>query len=196
MVIDVIRPPFFVTPFAAVEPLVAIDGDLMLPDEILEDLLGDVRLEDPHRALRAVDGRRALPLVAVLLALLPLPRLGLVVVLPDAVVELARQAADDRLVAGVGEPEAAARQPAEMPVRADDDDASCPAALPAPRQSRRLSAAVDDDVELRPRRRLRTWAVAGQRKNVRSGSGSFRSFTVHTSKSILSARRASANADS
>ena len=107
----------------AIEPLVAIDADLMLLDEILEYFFRHVRLEDPHRARGAVDRRRALPLVAVLVALLPGPRARLVVVLPDPVVELARQAADDGLVAGVGEPKPSARQAAEMPVWADDDDA-------------------------------------------------------------------------
>ncbi len=47
----------------AVEPLVAIDADLMLLDEILEHPLRHVRLENPHRPLRAVDGRRPWPLL-------------------------------------------------------------------------------------------------------------------------------------
>ena len=42
--------------------------------------------------------------------------------LPDPVVKLAGQAADDRLVAGVGEAESAAGEAAEMFVRADEDD--------------------------------------------------------------------------
>ena len=139
----------------AVEPLVAVDADLMLLDEILEHALRHVRLEDPHRPLRAIDRRRPLPFVAVLLALLPGPRTRLVVVLPDAVIELAREAADDRLVAGVGEAEPAAREPAEMLVRTDDDDASCPGAWPGPPRSRRRRC--------RRRRRGRTRGRVGWR---------------------------------
>ena len=75
--IAVMRAPVFFTPLGAVEPLVAIDRDAVLADEVFEDLLGDVRLEDPHRALRAVDRRRALALVAVLLVLLPFQAAGL-----------------------------------------------------------------------------------------------------------------------
>ena len=42
--------------------------------------------------------------------------------LPDAMIKLARKPPDDRLVAGVGEPEATTGQTAEVFVRADDDD--------------------------------------------------------------------------
>src|SRR5262245_13366353 len=59
-----------------VEPFVANHGELVLADEVLEYALGDVRLEDPHRALRAVNGRRTLALPAILLARLPAPRVG------------------------------------------------------------------------------------------------------------------------
>ena len=40
---------------------------------------------------------------------------------PDTMVEVPGQAADDRLVAGIRETQAAARQTAEMKIRADDD---------------------------------------------------------------------------
>src|SRR5262245_5869462 len=92
----------------AVEPLVAVNNDLMLLDQILEDLFGDVRLENPHRALLAVNRRRALPLIAIFLALLPRPGRGLVIMFPDAVVELARQPANDGFVASVREAQTAA----------------------------------------------------------------------------------------
>lgn len=68
----------------AVEPFVADDGDLILADEVLENLLGSGGLEDPRGAVFAVDGGRALALVAVFGFLLPAPRIGAVVVLPDA----------------------------------------------------------------------------------------------------------------
>ena len=61
------------------------------------------------------------PLLPYSSLLLPLPRLGRLIVLPDAVVELARKPADDRLVARVGEAQPAAGQPAQVFVRTDDD---------------------------------------------------------------------------
>ena len=174
MVIEAMRPPVFTTPFAAIEPLVAIDADLMLLDEILEHALGHVRLEDPHRPLRAIDRRRPLPLVAVLLPLLPLPRTWLVVVLPDAVVELAREAADDGLVAGVGEAEAAARQAAEVLVGTDDDDGLAQALRLDGGDHAGGSPAVDDEVELGSGRlRLRS----GERQEQEEGEHS----SVHDS---------------
>jgi hypothetical protein len=104
-----------------IEPLVADDLDAVLGDELLEDPFGDVRLEDPHRAGRAVDGGRALAAIAEGRPFLPSPGLGPLVVPPDTVVELAGQAADNVLVAGVSHAEAAARQPAQVPVGRDDD---------------------------------------------------------------------------
>src|SRR5690606_34852376 len=86
----------------AIEPRIAHDGNLVLGDPILKDLLGDVRLKDPHRALLAVDSGRPLPFVAIFSALLPAPGGGGLIVLPNAMIKLARQAADDRLVAGIG----------------------------------------------------------------------------------------------
>ena len=194
MVIEVMRAAVFDDALAAVEPLVAIDADLMLLDEILEHLLGHVRLEDPHRPLRAVDRRRPLALVAVLLALLPLPRLGLVVVLPDALVELAREAADDRLVAGVGEAEAAARQAAEVLVRADDDDGLAQALRLDGGDHAGGGAAVDDEVELgRGRLRLRAGerqerGRTGQESQARFRIQAFRRSRVSTSRTAPSAR--------
>ena len=186
----------------AVEPLVAIDADLILLDEILEHFFRHVRLENPHRPLGAVDRRRSLALVAVLFALLPGPRARLLVVLPDPVVELARQPADDGLVAGVCEPEASARQAAEMPVRTDDDDALSQTAGLDGGDHAGGGSAVNDEIELRRGRRL----SEPQRQNrgqkdgqqvhgsgfMVHGSG----FRVQGSKRIFSDRLASANADS
>ena len=55
----------------------------MLAHQVLEHLLGHVRLKDPHRALRPVDGGRALTLVAILGLTLPAPARRGIVVLPD-----------------------------------------------------------------------------------------------------------------
>jgi hypothetical protein len=56
---------------------------------ILENALRYVGLEYPHRAVLAVDGRRALALVAVFRTFLPGPGLWFLIFLPDAVVEIA-----------------------------------------------------------------------------------------------------------
>ena len=106
----------------AVEPGVTDDRDLQLRDPCLENTLGHVRLEDPHRARDLVDGRGALALVAVLVAPLPAPGFGFLVVPPHAMVELAGQAPDDGLVARVRPAEAAGGETAEVALGADHHD--------------------------------------------------------------------------
>ena len=106
----------------AVEPFVAEDGDVVFADEVLEDLFGDVWFEDPHGAGVAVGGGGALAPVAVFGLFLPIPGLVLVVVEVNAVVEVAGEAADDFLSAGIGPAEAAGAEAAEMFVGADDED--------------------------------------------------------------------------
>src|SRR5215471_2840242 len=132
----------------AVEPFVAMDGDLVFPDQLFKNLFCDVRLEDPHRALLSVNRRRALPLIAILLALLPLPGRGSVIMLPDAAVKLARQTADDRFVASVSETQTAAGEAAQMLVRRDDDDRLAHPFCLYRRRDRRGSAPVNDQVVL------------------------------------------------
>src|SRR5688572_33305918 len=99
-----------------------MDWDLVLADQIFKSLFGDVRLKDPHGALRAVDGGSALAFVPILFALLPFPRLGFLVVQPDAMIEFARQSADHSLVARVGKTKPTAGKTAKVFVRADNDD--------------------------------------------------------------------------
>jgi len=106
----------------ALEPFVAEDGDIVFADEVFEDLFGDVWFEDPHGAGAAVGGRGALALVAVFGLFLPVPGLVLIVVEVNAVVEVAGEAADDLLSAGIGPAEAAGAEAAEMFVGADDED--------------------------------------------------------------------------
>ena len=73
---------------------------------------------------------------------------GFVVVLPDAMVELARKAADHRLVAGVGPSKTAGGQSAEMLLRANHDDGLAhPLGLDSGRD-RAGGAAIDQDVGL------------------------------------------------
>src|SRR5262249_59274524 len=101
----------------AVEPFVAVDGNLVFTDQLLKNLFCDVRLENPHRVLLAVDRRRALPLIAIFVALFPLPGRGLVITLPNAVVKLAGQSVDDGFVASVSESQTAAGEAAQLAVR-------------------------------------------------------------------------------
>ncbi len=101
----------------AFEPLVAVHGDPVFLDPVFEDRFRHVRFEDPHRAFRAVDGGIALSAVAILPGFLPLPRLRFLIGQPHPVIEIARQAADDRLVAGIRPAEAAGAEAAEMPFR-------------------------------------------------------------------------------
>ena len=118
----VIRVPSFATPFSRSSQSSRTTGIVVLGDKVLEDLLGDVGLEDPHGSRVAVDGRGALTLVAVVLAVLPAPGVVVLVVLVDAMVELAGEAADGVLAAAVGPAEATAGEPAEVDVGGDDHD--------------------------------------------------------------------------
>ena len=78
--------------------------------------------ENPHGAVVAVDGLGTLTFVAVFGLLLPFPGLALVVVQPDAVVEVPGEAADDFLFAGIGPAEATGTEAAKVFVGGDDDD--------------------------------------------------------------------------
>ena len=145
------RDPLAALPHAGrtVEPLLPMDGNPVFGHQVFEHLLGDVRLEDPHRAIGAVDGRRALALVAVFVGPLPLPRARLLVVPPDPMVELPGQAADHGLVAGVGEAESTTRQAAQMRVGADHDDRLAQATRLHRGHHACRRRAVDDKVVLR-----------------------------------------------
>ncbi len=81
-----------------------------------------MRLENPHRPLLAVNCRSSLPLVAVLFPLFPHPGSGLVVVLPDTLIELTCKPPYDRLVARIGKAQAAARQSPKVFVGRNNDD--------------------------------------------------------------------------
>ncbi len=112
---------FFLHATRPIEAGLADDGHVGLGDHRVEDVFGGVGLEYPHRALLAVDGRGALALVAIFFPLLPAPGSVVLVVPPDAVVELASQPADHLLAPGVGPTEASACQAAQMPFRRDKD---------------------------------------------------------------------------
>src|SRR5690606_4789810 len=97
-------------PRLAVAPLLTKHRNVVFSHELFEGLLCNVRLDDPHRPQFAVHGGGSLPLVAVTLATMPLPRLGLLIVLPDLVVELASQSANDGFIACVGPSQTTAGQ--------------------------------------------------------------------------------------
>ena len=98
-------------------------GDCVVADEVFKDLLGDVRLKDPHCPALTVHCRRALAAVAIGIPVLPSPGGGLVVVGEDPLVEVERNAANHCLVATVSPAEAPGGEAAEMLVGSDDDRA-------------------------------------------------------------------------
>jgi hypothetical protein len=103
-----------------IEALAAEDGEVVLAHEVLEDFFRDVRLEGPHGGLAGVGG--GLADAAIRADRLAGPGLGARVVLGDALVELAGEAADGAFVADVGLAEAAAAEAAEAGVGADEND--------------------------------------------------------------------------
>src|SRR6266498_817653 len=82
----------------AIEPFIAMHFDAVFLNVILKNLLGDVRLENPHGALLAVNRRSALAFVSIRLAFLPFPRRGLLVMLPNAMIKLTAKPANHSLV--------------------------------------------------------------------------------------------------
>ena len=100
-----------------VEPGVTDDGDPEFLHPSFEDILGGMGLEDPGRAVGAVDRWRPLAFVAVFLTLLPFPGFRLVVVLVDAVVEIPRDAADGFLAAAVRKAVTTGRKASQRLVR-------------------------------------------------------------------------------
>ena len=70
------------------------------------------------------------------------------IVLPDAVIEVARQAADGLLVADVGRAQAAGRQAAQMIRRLDEHDALAHPLGLNRRDDAGRRAAVNDDVDV------------------------------------------------
>ncbi len=138
--------PLLRDPSRAIEPLAAVHGNLMLAHKILENALGHMRFENPHRALSAVDGRSALSFVPIRLLLLPDPGIRFVVVPPHTMIKLAGEPADNRFVARVREAKTAAGKAAQMPLRTHDDNGLAhPPGLHRGHDPSR-SAAIDDKV--------------------------------------------------
>ena len=86
----------------AVEPFVAENRQAVFLHVIFKDFLGHAGFEDPHCPFVLIHRHGALAFVAEGFRALPGPGLLLLVLDPDAVVEVTSQTADDGLVAGVG----------------------------------------------------------------------------------------------
>ena len=124
-----------------IEPLAEDDRDFVFAEEIVEDGLGDVRLEGPGRVLAAVV---AWPLE--IRALLVFPVFLVLVVAADAAVEIARDAADGLLVADVGGAQSAGGHAAQVLARLDQHDGLAHAGRLDRRRNAARGAAVDDQV--------------------------------------------------
>src|SRR5690606_40156013 len=108
---------FFQEPSFTVEPFIAQHLNLMLPDKIFENLLGNMGLEYPHRPFFAIHGSCALSPVSVFRLLLPLPCLVVLIMQINPVVKLAGQSPDNRLASRTGESNSPGRQPPPLNVR-------------------------------------------------------------------------------
>ena len=133
-------------PLLAVEQHARDDLDTLLLEPLVEDPLGDMRLEEPHRVVAHVGLVHSLSEPCERLPRLPLPCLGRLVVFPDATIKLPREAADGAGVAAVGVAEAAAGEPAEMRVGRDDHHAGAEHGRTNRSHHRATGAAVNHDV--------------------------------------------------
>src|SRR5690606_35996545 len=98
----------------------AMHGNLVFADEVLENGLRHMGFEAPGGAVVIVDGMARPGFGEVVVEGLPPPGLGPGVMLPDALIELAGQSANGRLVTGVRRAESSARPSAEVLVGAHD----------------------------------------------------------------------------
>ena len=103
-----------------IEPLVHQRRNARLRQHLAINLRGDVRLKHPHRLVLRIVARIA---GVVLLASFTIPRRVVLIVLPNAMVEIAGQPADHRFVADVGRAKPAGRQTADVIRRLDEHDA-------------------------------------------------------------------------
>ena len=129
-----------------VEALAADDRDLRagFAEHVVVDLRRDVRLEGPHGLLVGAGGFVAA--VEVVGARLARPRGGILVVLPDAAVEFASEAADGAFVADVGSTEAAGGETAEKLCGLDEDGGLAHARGLERGGDTAGGAAIDDDI--------------------------------------------------
>ena len=140
--------------------MLEIDSHLGLVDHLEEDVFGHVRLEGPHGGIRAAQlvGRRAPGAVSeILLALLKSPGVAVCIVQCNSMIELARHAADGRLVADVRRAEPAGSQPAEVIAELGDYRRLTHASCLHPGCHAAGRAAIDAQVGLDHLRRIERW---------------------------------------
>ncbi len=82
----------------AVQPFIAKHGNVCFGDHFFKDVFRDMRFKNPHRCSVTSAARRTLIAIAELCLILPLPCVRLLIVLPDAMVEITTQPADGVLV--------------------------------------------------------------------------------------------------
>ena len=124
-----------------IKPPAEDDRDFVFAEEIVEDGLGDVRLEGPGRVLAAVVSS---PLEIRVLLIFPV--FLVLVVAADAAVEIAGDAADGSLVADVGGAQSAGGHAAQVLARLDQHDGLAHAGSLDCRRNAARGAAVDDQV--------------------------------------------------
>jgi hypothetical protein len=134
------------------EALAGLHRHLHLGQPVRVNGGGDVRLKGPHRGVRAGEFARcrltATAPAEIVLGRLVLPRGGLGVVQGDAVIELAGQPADGRLVANVRGTQSARGQAADMGAGFHERHGLAQLDRLDGRDDARRSAAEDDDVRL------------------------------------------------
>ncbi len=144
----------------AVQPPVEDDGNFVLAEKVVEDVLGDVRLEGPGGVLAAIVARSL-----EVGALLVFPARLVLIVSADAAVEVAGDAADGSLVADVGGAEAAGGHAAQVLARLDQHDGLAHAGGLDRRRDAARRAAVDDQII-----RVFGRTAGGRRDRTRSSS--------------------------
>ena len=161
---------------AQIEARLHDDGDLVLCEHLLIDRGSDVGLEGPHGVVGGVD--LGVAEFVVTLARLIFPGFGLLVMLLDAAIEFAGDAADHLLVADVGPAQAAGGESAEMRAGVDDDGRLAHTNYLDGGGDSGGRRAVDDDVSLTG---LRAGEQGEEQQQVRGSHDlKFRSKLVHT----------------
>ena len=103
-----------------VQPLVPEHLELVFLDPRFENLLRDMRFENPHRAAITIDRRGALASISVLFHVLPLPRFHALVVAPNTVVEVTGNSTNRFLSPTVRPPQTAAGKTSKVRIGRHD----------------------------------------------------------------------------
>src|SRR5690606_816531 len=113
---------------------------------VFKYLLGHMRFKNPHGIVETVHGGGSLSLVAVLGLFLPFPGFGPVVVLPNPVIEVARESTDHIFVSRVGITQPSGRKSAQMDIGRNDQNRFAHFFRLNGGDHRRGGAAIDDDI--------------------------------------------------